>query len=217
VATLTGRNGLPCDTVHWVKEDDQHSLWLFTAWGLVRTHRIELTAWAAHAREDPTRRIQVDVLDAADGVRSVALAAQLSQLVAKTADGRLWFLPGDGVSVIDPRNVHVNTLAPSVHIERIILAATDGSLWLGTDKGLNRWKNGQVTIYRSAACGACAVAPRSAHLPPDGRRIHAGFGRLPTTDCRQIRWNPSLRTTAGRSGSRHRAGLPFSSPTGSFP
>ena len=30
VATLTSRNGLPCDTVHWVMEDDDHSFWLYT-------------------------------------------------------------------------------------------------------------------------------------------------------------------------------------------
>lgn len=29
-----------------------------------------------------------------------------------------------------------------------ILAAKDGSLWLGTSDGLNRWNKGQITIYR---------------------------------------------------------------------
>src|ERR1700733_8558334 len=31
VATLTSKSGLPCDTVHWVMEDDAHSFWLYTA------------------------------------------------------------------------------------------------------------------------------------------------------------------------------------------
>ena len=39
VATLTSKNGLPCDTVHWVMEDDDHSVWLYTACGLVRIAR----------------------------------------------------------------------------------------------------------------------------------------------------------------------------------
>src|SRR5262249_43207345 len=26
--TLTSKNGLPCDTVHWMMEDDDHSVWL---------------------------------------------------------------------------------------------------------------------------------------------------------------------------------------------
>ena len=65
VATLTSRNGLPCDTIHWTIEDDDRSLWLYTACGLVRIARSELDAWIA----DPKRRIETTVWDAADGVR----------------------------------------------------------------------------------------------------------------------------------------------------
>ena len=35
-ATLTTANGLPCDVVHWMIDDDVSSYWLFTACGLVR-------------------------------------------------------------------------------------------------------------------------------------------------------------------------------------
>src|SRR5262245_40319339 len=38
----------------------------------------------------------------------------------RTADGRLWFLAPDGMSVLDPRNLPHNTLPPPVHIEKII-------------------------------------------------------------------------------------------------
>ena len=36
VATLTSNNGLPCDTVRGVLEDDDHSFWLYMPCGLVR-------------------------------------------------------------------------------------------------------------------------------------------------------------------------------------
>ena len=39
--------------------------------------------------------------------------------VAKSADGKLWFLPWDGASVIDPRHLPFNNLPPPVHIEQI--------------------------------------------------------------------------------------------------
>ena len=68
VATLTSRNGLPCDSVHWAMEDDDHSFWLYMACGLVRIARPELDAWAA----DPERKIQATLLDSSDGVRSHA-------------------------------------------------------------------------------------------------------------------------------------------------
>jgi len=33
IATLTTKNGLPCDKIHWSIEDDDRSLWLYTACG----------------------------------------------------------------------------------------------------------------------------------------------------------------------------------------
>jgi signal transduction histidine kinase len=115
VATLTSKNGLPCDTVHWVMEDDDHSFWLGTACGLVRIARPELDAWVT----DSKRKIQATVFDTSDGVRSHANASRYSPRVAKTKDGKLWFLPLDGVSVIDPRHLPFNKLPPQVHVEQI--------------------------------------------------------------------------------------------------
>jgi signal transduction histidine kinase len=116
VATLTSKNGLPCDSVHWAMEDDDHTFWLDTACGLVRTPRTELDAWVA----DPKRTIQATVFDSSDGVRSRAGASGgYSPRVAKSADGKLWFATLDGVSVIDPRHLPFNKLPPPVHIEQI--------------------------------------------------------------------------------------------------
>ena len=116
VATLTSKNGLPCDSVHWMMEDDDHSVWLYMACGLVRVARAELDAWVA----DPKRTIQTTVFDISDGVRSHCRSSGYSPRVAKAADGKLWFLTGDGVSVIDPRHLPFNKLPPPVHIEQII-------------------------------------------------------------------------------------------------
>ena len=66
-------------------------------------------------------RIQTTVFDSSDGVRSHAEpGSAYSPRVAKSADGKLWFLPCDGVSVIDPRHLPFNKLPPPVHIEQII-------------------------------------------------------------------------------------------------
>jgi ligand-binding sensor domain-containing protein/signal transduction histidine kinase len=114
-ATLTSKNGLPCDAVHWAVEDDDHSFWLYMACGLVRIARPELDAWGT----DPKRTIQTTVFDSSDGVRSSATTGSFSPRVAKSTNGKLWFLPGDGVSIIDPRHLHFNKLPPPVHIEQI--------------------------------------------------------------------------------------------------
>jgi PAS domain S-box-containing protein len=116
VATLTTENGLPCSAVDWVMEDDVHSFWLGMGCGLVRVARTELEAWAT----DSKRAIQVTVFDSSDGVRSYASVGGNSPRVAKSTDGRLWFLPYDGVSVVDPLHLPFNKLLPPVHIEQII-------------------------------------------------------------------------------------------------
>ena len=115
VATLSSRNGLPCDAVHWFMEDDDHSVWLGMTCGLVLIARSELDAWAA----DPKRMIQTTVFDASDGIRMAAGVSGFTPRVAKSADGRIWFLPFDGVSVLDPRHIPFNRLPPPVHIEQI--------------------------------------------------------------------------------------------------
>jgi signal transduction histidine kinase/ligand-binding sensor domain-containing protein len=115
IATLTSKNGLPCDAVHWSIEDDAGSVWLTTPCGLVRLASAELEAWAA----DATRTIKAEVFDSSDGVRNFAAAGGYSPRVAKSADGKLWFSVFDGVSVVDPRHLPFNALPPPVQIEQI--------------------------------------------------------------------------------------------------
>jgi signal transduction histidine kinase/ligand-binding sensor domain-containing protein len=123
IATLTSKNGLPCDAVHWVIEDDVHSFWLNMPCGLVRIARPELDNWVASVdkdkKEDARRSIQVTVLDSSDGVRSRAFGAGYTPQVAKSRDGKLWFATPDGVSVVDPRHLPFNKIPPPVQIEQI--------------------------------------------------------------------------------------------------
>jgi signal transduction histidine kinase len=115
IATLTSKNGLPCDDAHWLMEDQDHTFWLYMACGLVRIARTELDAWAA----DPRRTIRTTVFDGSDGVRGHSATTGFSPSVARSADGKLWFLPFDGVSVFDPHHLPSNNLPPPVHIEQI--------------------------------------------------------------------------------------------------
>jgi signal transduction histidine kinase/ligand-binding sensor domain-containing protein len=119
-ATLTSKNGLPCDAVHWAREDDAHSLWLYTACGLVHIEGAELDAWV----RDPKRTIHSMVFDSSDGVRAHATTTGYCPSVAKSSDGKLWFLPWDGVSVIDPAHLSVNKLPPPISIQQIVADRT---------------------------------------------------------------------------------------------
>ena len=116
VATLTSRNGLPCDGTNWTIDDDEGSLWLYMRCGLVRITRTEVDAWIA----DPKHRIGTTVWDSADGVRLRSSAAsEYAPRVAKSADGKLWFVTGEGIQVVDPRHLVVNEIPPPVRIEQV--------------------------------------------------------------------------------------------------
>jgi len=117
IANLTSRKGLPCDTIHWTMDDDDRSFWLYTACGLVRIVRSEMDAWIA----DPKHRVETTVWAAADGVRLRSTASsEFGPRVAKSTDGKLWFVTGEGVQIVDPRHLAVNQVPPPVHIEQIV-------------------------------------------------------------------------------------------------
>jgi Predicted periplasmic ligand-binding sensor domain len=114
VTTLTSRNGIPCDAVHWSMDDTDHFVWAYLACGLVRIPQPELDAWG----DDPSKLVQARLFDVSDGVRTHSYVSAV-QDVTKASDGRIWYVAYDGVSVIDPRHLPFNKLPPPVHVEQI--------------------------------------------------------------------------------------------------
>lgn len=132
-------NGLPCNVIHWVREDNAGSFWLYTACGLVSIPRAELDNWTAAVDRgiDSKPSINVTVFDNSDGVRPLASGNHFYPQVAKSTDGKLWFSSGDGgISFIDPSRLTFNNVPPPVHIEQFIAdrkvydAISDASLRL---------------------------------------------------------------------------------------
>jgi signal transduction histidine kinase/ligand-binding sensor domain-containing protein len=117
VETLNNRNGLPCDGVHWMTEDNEHSLWLYLECGLARITSGEMRAWVA----DPAHIVTNSILDNSDGVRILGASGGYGPRGAKSNDGKLWFVNGgNGVTVLDPAHLAINNLAPLLHIEQVI-------------------------------------------------------------------------------------------------
>lgn len=151
IATLTSKNGLPCDPAMWTLEDEQHSLWIYTACGLVRIARPELDAWIAN----PHDRLEAMVLGPQDGVRLRSTAAgPYAPRAAIAADGKIWFLSGGGVQVLDPDHIVFNRLPPPVHIEQVI---ADGRLY---------WQN------------LLDATPTILRLPPRTRDLEIDYAAL---------------------------------------
>jgi signal transduction histidine kinase/ligand-binding sensor domain-containing protein len=121
ISTLAGKNGLPCDGVHWSIEDNDAALWMYMSCGLVRIAREELNGWATavNTNNDAKWTIKATVFDSSDGIRNTNSVGTFSPLVAKTADGRLWFSNSDGINIVDPARLPFNKLPPPVRIEQI--------------------------------------------------------------------------------------------------
>jgi signal transduction histidine kinase len=120
VMTLSGRNGLPCDTVKWMLYGDD--VWLYLGCGVARIARAELDAWAAAGDEGKAadRGVRATVFDSSDGIRSERIPGSSSPSAARSRDGKLWFAAAGGVSVLDPRSLPHNALPPPVHIEQVV-------------------------------------------------------------------------------------------------
>jgi len=117
LTTLTVANGLPCNTIHWSVQDENGSLWLYTGCGLARIARDDLAAWIA----DPGHRVAPRLWSGSDGVPLLALTpAYFNPPVAKGPDGKLWFVSGADVQLIDPGHLPFNPLPPPVRIETLV-------------------------------------------------------------------------------------------------
>src|SRR4030095_4390371 len=88
---------------------------LYMACGVVRMARSDFDAWIGN----PKLTIQPTVFDRSDGVRSQQFHFGYSSVAARAADGKIWFVPFGGVSVIDPKHLPTNALPPPIQIERV--------------------------------------------------------------------------------------------------
>jgi Two component regulator propeller./Histidine kinase./Y_Y_Y domain. len=117
IAVLGQQNGLPCNMVHWMREDDAGTAWLYTECGVVHLSREDLAAWDAQTDHRVT---PLDFFSNLDGAQNATMNSWYSPHVAKTTDGRLLFVTNYGIGVIDPHHIFRNAVPPPVHIEAVI-------------------------------------------------------------------------------------------------
>jgi len=124
LAPVTVANGLPCESIRAMLQDDGGNLWLDTPCGIVRISFADLSKWCGN----PACKLRVRVYDAGDGLRRGATASGYFPRAAKSKDGRLWFAVFDGVAVIDPKHLPENRLPPPVQIEEITAGQSEYSI-----------------------------------------------------------------------------------------
>jgi signal transduction histidine kinase/ligand-binding sensor domain-containing protein len=111
---LTPRNGLPCDGIYALVRDSSEDIWFYARCGLVRIAKPDLDHWWDH----PDSVVKVNLLGEFDGVQPGLTS--LKPQIARTPDGRLWFVNGRILQMFDPARSGGNVLPPPVHIEEIV-------------------------------------------------------------------------------------------------
>jgi PAS domain S-box-containing protein len=113
---LDKHNGLPCDLIYSAIKDGDGSLWLYSQCGIVKIDGSALDRW----RQQSDIKLTVEVFDKFDGAHPSAVQHPNQPIVAKTSDGRLWFLNLFSAETIDPKQTYRNPVPPPVHIEKVI-------------------------------------------------------------------------------------------------
>ena len=111
---LTTRNGLPCDGLFALVQDNQRSLWLDSKCGLIEINRSQLETWWNH----PDSHVTFKIFDAFDGVQ--AGLTPLKPQATKSSDGRLWFVNGRILQMVDPDHLRANPVPPPVQVEAVL-------------------------------------------------------------------------------------------------
>ena len=116
VTTWTPDQDMPDTSVGSIIGDDSGNLWFGGDTGIFRIAKKELVPSGLS-----TTAVHPVLYGTADGLRSRETLYGSMPCVWKSRDGRLWFGTIDGVAVIDPEHIPVNSVVPPVWIERVKL------------------------------------------------------------------------------------------------
>jgi signal transduction histidine kinase len=113
---FTRAQGVPCDWLTGLTEDDGGYLWMMCSQGVVRVQRRALDDVA----EGRTKSVVADTYGQSDGLRALDSARTTPPNVIRDGSGRLWFVGPKGPSIADPSALPVNDVAPPVAIESVL-------------------------------------------------------------------------------------------------
>ncbi|MGA7522543.1 MAG: two-component regulator propeller domain-containing protein [Acidobacteriaceae bacterium] len=115
VDTWTPDQDVPDTSIGSILEDNNGNLWFGGDTGIFRIAKRQFLTTAGK----PAEKLQPVLYGTADGLRSRETLYGSMPCAWKSRDGRLWFGTIDGVAVIDPAHIPINTIVPPVWIERV--------------------------------------------------------------------------------------------------
>jgi PAS domain S-box-containing protein len=113
VQRMDKENGLPCDGVNGFVVDDNKNLWLNTPCGFIEIAAADLQRWWIH----PDTFVHPRHFDTLDGARPGRVSFNPA---AKSPDGRLWFVNGVVLQMIDPSHLSGHGTGSPVYVETVV-------------------------------------------------------------------------------------------------
>lgn len=114
--TIRSDRGFPVSNLTAIEEDEHGALWIGSGAGILRIRRDEWDRLLA----DPGRQPQFRLYDRADGLAGLPFVYSRNRRAIRSDDGRLWFVTGRGLTVIDPAVLRTTERVPPVRLEGIL-------------------------------------------------------------------------------------------------
>jgi len=111
----TTKEGLFDDVAFTILDDDNGFLWMSSNKGVYRVSKQQLNQLA----DGTATAISCNSYGKSDGMGSSECNGRRQPSAWKGKDGMMWFATINGVSVVDPHNLKLNSLAPPIVIEKI--------------------------------------------------------------------------------------------------
>jgi ligand-binding sensor domain-containing protein len=115
VDRITTKDGLYDDVVYQILQDDKKNFWMSSNRGVFRVALNELNDVA----DKKIARVNSVNYGSADGMKSSECNGNSQPAGIRARDGRMWFPTTNGLAIIDPSNIPVNTVPPEVIIETL--------------------------------------------------------------------------------------------------
>jgi signal transduction histidine kinase/ligand-binding sensor domain-containing protein len=114
--TVRSDAGFPAANLTAIVEDARGELWIGSGSGILRLPRTDFERMIG----DGEYHAQFRLLDRSDGLAGLPLVYSRNRRATTSADGRLWFVTGRGLTIVDPAALDTTEVPAVVRIEAVV-------------------------------------------------------------------------------------------------
>ncbi len=205
IKTFTTSEGLPDDTISQILEDDAGRLWLGSNRGIACVSKSELEQFSA----GKIPGVYPQVYGLAEGMLSEECTGGFCPAGLKTKSGRLWFATLKGIVAVDPRTPAMDSPAPTVVIEEVLMDGMPVNEFRGQKSG---------TMARAENIESREPELKPLSIPPGKHRLELRYTGMSFDAPERVRFRYRLEgldpdwVEAGEQGTRRTASYSYVPP-----